>query len=56
MLKPLNELKINLQNPIISAKLKKEGIEKEYTDLKDSLNLYIKNMHIKKIANMVGVL
>lgn len=44
MLKKLKELKINLQNSIIKNKLKKEGIEKEYIELQNSLDVYIENI------------
>lgn len=43
-IKLLKELKTNLQNSIISSKLKKEGIEKEYIDLQNSLDVYIENI------------
>ncbi len=47
-IKLLKELKTNLQNSIIKNKLKKEGVEKEYIDLQNSLDVYIENIDFIK--------
>lgn len=54
--KELTELKINLNNSIIKNKLKKEGIEKEYIDLQNSLDIYIENFSFIKDEELKNML